>query len=77
MSFKRLETDDFVVSSDSISSTLWSGDIPTLTTFFTSSTQEAGSSGDYYLNVFQTASLMQRQQFNLLLLMEIVMVVVV
>jgi len=56
MSFKRLEADDFVVSSDSISSTLWSGDIPTLSTFFTSSTQEAGSSGDYYLNIFQTAS---------------------
>ena len=56
MSFKRLEADDFVVSSDSISSTLWSGGIPTLTTFHTSSTQEAGSSGDYYLNVFQTAS---------------------
>ena len=56
MSFKRLEADDFVVSSDSISATLWSGGAPTLTTFFTSSTQEAGSSGDYYLNVYQTAS---------------------
>jgi len=56
MSFKRLEADDFVVSSDSISSTLWSGDIPTLETFFTSSTQKAGSSGDYYLNVYQTGS---------------------
>ena len=56
MSFKRLEADDFVVSSDSISATLWSGGAPTLTTFFTSSTQEAGSSGDYYLNIYQTAS---------------------
>jgi len=56
MSFKRLEADDFVVSSDSISATLWSGGTPTLTTFFTSSTQEAGSSGDYYLNIYQTAS---------------------
>jgi hypothetical protein len=40
----------------SISSTLWSGDTPTLTTFLLSSTQEAGSSGDYYLNVYQTES---------------------
>jgi len=56
MSFKRLEADDFVVSADSVSSTLWSGDIPTLTTFFTSSTQEAGSSGNYYLSIYQTAS---------------------
>jgi hypothetical protein len=56
MSFKQLEADDFVVSADSISATLFSGGVPTLTTFFTSSTQEAGSSGDYYLNVYQTAS---------------------
>ena len=56
MSFKRLEADDFVVSADSISATLFSGGLPTLTTFFTSSTQEAGSSGDYYLNVYQTGS---------------------
>ena len=56
MSFKRLEADDFVVSSDAISSTLWSNGSPTLTTFFTSSTQAAGSSGNFYLNVYQTAS---------------------
>ena len=56
MSFVRFEADDFVVSSDAISATLWSGGATTLTTFFTSSTQEAGSSGDFYLNVYQTAS---------------------
>ena len=56
MSFNRLVPEDFVVSTDSITATLWSGGIPTLTTFFTSSVQEAGSSGDFYLNVFQTAS---------------------
>ena len=56
MSFKRLDPQDFVVSADSITSTLWSGAAPTLTEFFTSSTQEAGSSGDYYLSIYQTAS---------------------
>jgi len=56
MSFKRLDPQDFVVSADSITSTLWSDDVVTLSTFFTSSTQEAGSSGDYYLAVYQTAS---------------------
>lgn len=56
MSFKRFEADDFVVSADSISATLWSGGNVELTTFFTSSTQAAGSSGDYYLNVLQTSS---------------------
>jgi len=56
MSFKRLDPQDFVVSADSITSTLWSDSQPTLTTFFTSSDQKAGSSGDYYLSIYQTAS---------------------
>jgi len=56
MAFKRFDPEDFVVSSDSITSTLWSTGAPALTTFFTSSTQAAGSSGNYYLSVYQTAS---------------------
>jgi hypothetical protein len=57
MSFTRLNPTDFVVSSDAISATLWSGGNPTLSTFYTSSTQEAGSSGNYYLNIYQTSSI--------------------
>jgi hypothetical protein len=56
MSFNRLETSDFVQSSDAVSSTLWSTEIPALTTFFSSSAQIAGSSGKFYLSVYQTAS---------------------
>jgi hypothetical protein len=56
MSFVRLTADDFVVSSDAISATAWTTGNPTLSTFFTSSTQENGSSGDYYLNVYNTSS---------------------
>jgi hypothetical protein len=56
MAFKRLDPEDFVVSSDSITSTLWSTGAPTLTEFYTSSIQLAGSSGNYYLSVYQTAS---------------------
>lgn len=56
MSFNRLSPEDFVVSSDSITATLWSDSVVALQTFFTSSTQEAGSSGNFYLNVFQTQS---------------------
>jgi hypothetical protein len=56
MSFTRLVADDFVVSSDAISSTCWTTGNPTLSTFFTSSTQANGSSGNYYLNVYNTAS---------------------
>jgi hypothetical protein len=56
MAFKRFDPEDFVVSTDSITSTLWSTGAPALTQFFTSSIQEAGSSGNYYLSVYQTSS---------------------
>lgn len=54
--FITLDPADFVVSSEAITATLWSGGNPTLSTFYTSSTQEAGSSGNFYLNVYQTES---------------------
>ena len=54
--FYRLDPSDFVISADAISSTCWTTGNPTLTNFFTSSTQVNGSSGNYYVNVFQTAS---------------------
>ena len=56
MSFKRLEGDDFVISADSVTAPLWSGNVPTLSQFFTSSTQTAGSTGPYFLSVYQTGS---------------------
>ena len=56
MSFNTLSPEDFIVSSDSITATLWSDGTTILTTFFTSSTQSTGSSGNFYLNVYQTAS---------------------
>ena len=56
MSFKRLDADDFVISTDSITSGMWVGDVATLTTFFTSSTQIASSAGSFYYSVYQTGS---------------------
>jgi len=56
MSFKRLEADDFLVSSNAISSVCWTTGSPSLTNFFTSSVQVLGSSGNYYVNVFDTAA---------------------
>lgn len=56
MSFKKFDNQDVIVSADSISSTVWSTGAYELTTFFTSSTQEAATSGDYYLDVFDTAT---------------------
>ena len=56
MSFKQFENEDVIVSADSVSSTIWSTDTYQLSTYFTSSTQEAATSGEYYLNVYQTGS---------------------
>ena len=56
MSFNRLDPSDFVISTDAISSTLWSTNAPALTAVFTSSAQTAGSSGDFYFNVFDAAT---------------------
>mgnify|MGYP000938749625 CR=1 FL=1 len=51
MSFKRLDPEDFLISADSITAGAWTSNAPTLSTFFTSSTQEGGSSGNYYVNI--------------------------
>lgn len=53
MSFKRLDPEDFLISADSVTAGAWEDETPTLTTFFTSSTQEAGSSGEYYLDLYK------------------------
>jgi hypothetical protein len=65
MAFKRFDPEDFVVSSDSITSTLFSNGSPTLSTFFTESTQAASSAGNYYLSVYNTSSADQEVQFDI------------
>lgn len=56
MGYKRLDPEELVISSDSITGTVWSNNTTTLSTFFTSSTQVAANSGKYYYNVYQTGS---------------------
>jgi hypothetical protein len=56
MSFKRLDPEDFVISADAVSSTLWSTNSPALPIFFTSSAQVDLVNGNYYIDVYQTAS---------------------
>jgi len=65
MSFKRFDSEDLLVSSDSITSTLWSTGAPILTSFFTSSVQEINSTGDYYLSIYTTSSYSSPCQFNI------------
>jgi len=52
MSFKRFDAQDIIISSDSITGPAWTTNDPTLTSFFTSSVQKNGSSGDFYMSVF-------------------------
>lgn len=52
MSFKRFDQEDIVISAESVTAPLWSGDETTLTTFYTSSDQIAGTSGQYYYSVY-------------------------
>jgi|TARA_R110000744_G_scaffold18003_1_gene48589 hypothetical protein len=64
MGFKRFDPEDFVVSADTVTSTVWSGFQPSLDSYFTSSVQKEGTSGPYYLNVFQTASSLQGSEIQ-------------
>jgi len=58
MSFKRFDTEDIVVSSDSISSPAWSNNQITLFQdgLTTNSDQVSGNSGNYYHNIYTTGS---------------------
>jgi hypothetical protein len=54
MGFKRFDTEDLVISNDAVTSPAWSNNTPTLTSFYTSSIQTAGSNGEFYYSVYQT-----------------------
>ena len=56
MAFKRLDPQDLVISTDSVTSTVWSNNNPTLTGFFTSSTQITSNIAQFYYSVYQTSS---------------------
>jgi len=53
MGFKRFDTGDIIVSNNSVASTMWTNNSPTLTAFFTSSVQVESSTQEYYYNVYQ------------------------
>lgn len=56
--YKTFGTSDIITSSpnpEMISEAMWSGDVGTLTSFYTSSAQVAAS-GDYYINIYDNAA---------------------
>jgi hypothetical protein len=52
MAFKRLDPEDFIVSVDTVTQPMWTGNSVALTSFYTSSAQRLDKSGEYYLSVF-------------------------
>jgi len=52
MSYKRFDAEDVLISAESVTTSAWSGNVTTLTSFFTSSAQYNSSQGDFYVNVF-------------------------
>ena len=62
MSFKRFDAEDVVISAESITSPVWTGDVVNITEFYTSSTQVQGVSGQYYYNIYQTGSTLEESR---------------
>jgi len=52
MSFKRLDSEDLVISAESTTLSCWSANAVTLSSFYTSSTQVNSTSGNYYYNIY-------------------------
>lgn len=56
MALKQLDAEDFLVSSEGQTGTLWSTNTANLNEFYTSSAQGSSESGKYYMSVYQTGS---------------------
>jgi len=55
--YKKFSAQDMVTGKvEIVTQGIWTGDTGSLTTFFTSSTQDTGASGKYYLDIYQTGS---------------------
>jgi hypothetical protein len=68
MSFKSLDPQDFLVSADTITAPCWTNYSNPITSLYTSSVQVAGTTGNYYLNVYNANPLSDTSaeiQFNI------------
>lgn len=62
MSFKRFDPEDIVISSETVSGPVWTNNVTTLTSFYTSSVQANSTPGSFYLDVYQTGSIFDEAQ---------------
>ena len=51
-----LTSDELVISTDSVTSPMWSNNAPTLRAYVTSSAQVASAAAPYYISIYQTSS---------------------
>ena len=70
MAFKRLDPEDFVVSSDSITGPVWSTGYPTLYPFYSSSqlsqySPYSGSTNSYYMTAYHDPNSIAEPQFSI------------
>lgn len=56
MSFKRFDSEDILISSETISQTCWSDNTGSLAVTYTSTSQKNSTSGDFYTDVYNIAS---------------------
>jgi len=65
MAFTQFDPRDLLIASEPITTTVWEGNSPTLTSFFTSSTQEASNTGRFYYNIYATVGTEGLSQFSI------------
>lgn len=63
MGFQAFDPRDLVISSDNVTSTVWTNGSPELTAFYTSSVQAASNTGKYYLNIFEGSAATGSSEF--------------
>jgi hypothetical protein len=65
MGFQKLDPRDLLISSEAITDTVWENNNPSLSSFYTSSTQTLSNSGQYYYNIYSEASALGLNQFSI------------
>ena len=61
--YAPLEGQDLLISTENVTSTVWEGNQPTLTAFFTSSAQVGSTTGQFYWNLYATSATTGSTQF--------------
>ena len=63
--FSPLDSGDLIISTENVTSTVWENNNPTLTSFYTSSTQTNSSTGQFYYNIYADSNLTGSSQFSI------------